>query len=124
MVRFCRLWSFCEVVCLLTAFRRAFKDKRGDAFSHRVFGAVYLGFEPRTVPSDYRWDGMHRGADPRHPKEVFQATLSGAGAFERDSHHWAGGPETAFLAIIPSRHLYYLPVTSAEWSEAQAGGMF
>jgi AraC-like DNA-binding protein len=45
-----------------------------------------------------------------------QATLAGAGAFERGSERWNVGPETAFFAILPSRHVYYLPEESAEWS--------
>jgi AraC-like DNA-binding protein len=100
----------------LTAFRRAFRAWRGDAFSHRPFGEIYLGCETRTDPAAYRWDGMQRGADPRHPRIVFQATLTGAGCFERGSQRWTVGPETAFFAVLPSRHLYYLPVDAAEWS--------
>jgi len=59
---------------------------------------------------------MQRDADPRHPRLVFQATLAGAGAFERGGERWTVGPETAFLAILPSRHIYYLPETSPEWT--------
>jgi AraC-like DNA-binding protein len=100
----------------LAAYRRASRFWRGYAFSHRPFGAVYLGCETRTVPAEYRWDGMRRGADPRHPQVMFQATLAGAGAFERGGQRWTVGPETAFLAILPSRHLYYLPEANPEWS--------
>ncbi len=98
------------------AFQRAFAAWRGDAFSHRPFGAIYLGCENRTVPAEYRWDGMHRGADPRNPRVVFQATLAGFGAFERGGERWTVGPETAFFAVLPSRHLYYLPTNSAGWT--------
>jgi AraC-like DNA-binding protein len=101
---------------MLPAYRRAFRAWRGDAFCSRPFGAIYLGCETRNNPKDYRWDGMRRGADPRHPRVVFQTTLSGAGAFERDGQCWSVGPETAFWAILPSRHLYYLPEGRAEWS--------
>jgi AraC-like DNA-binding protein len=101
---------------LLPNYRRAFRAWRGDAFSSRPFGAIYLGCESRTVPADYRWDGMHRGADPRHPRIVFQATLSGAGTFERDGQRWTVGSEKAFFAILPSRHVYYLPEERADWS--------
>lgn len=100
----------------LTAFRRAFRGWRGDAFSLRPFGEIYLGCETRTNPADYRWDGMQRGADPRHPRLVFQATLTGAGCFETGRQRWTVGPETAFFAVLPSRHVYYLPGDSAEWS--------
>jgi AraC-like DNA-binding protein len=100
----------------LAAYRRAFRAWPGDAFSLRPFGAIYLGCETRTVPAEYRWDGMQRGADLRHPRIVFQATLAGAGAFERGGESWTVGPETAFFAVLPSRHLYYLPRTNAEWT--------
>jgi len=100
----------------LAAFRKAFHAWRGDAFSHRPFGDIYLGCETRTDPAAYHWDGMQRGADPRHPRIVFQATLAGAGCFERGSRRWMVGPEFAFIAVLPSRHRYYLPTDVAEWS--------
>lgn len=100
----------------LAAFRQAFRAWRGDDFSHRPFGEIYLGCETRKDPAAYRWDGLHRGADPRHPRIVFQATLTGTGCFERGSQRWMVGPETAFLAILPSRHRYYLPAEVPEWS--------
>jgi AraC-like DNA-binding protein len=100
----------------LVAYRRAFRYWRGDVFRLRPFGAIYLGCETRTVPAEYRWDGLQRGADPRHPQVVFQATLAGAGAFESGGQRWTVGPGTAFFAVLPSRHLYYLPAENAEWS--------
>ena len=100
----------------LAAYRRAFQAWRGDGFSQRSFGAIHLGCESRTVSADYRWDGMRRGADPRHPRIVFQATLSGEGAFDRDGQSWRVCSEKAFFAVLPSRHLYYLPEDSANWS--------
>jgi AraC-like DNA-binding protein len=99
-----------------SAFRKAFRGWRGDEFSHRSFGEIYLGCETRSDPSAYRWDGMQRGADPRHPSVMFQATLSGAGCFERGSQRWIVGQETAFFAVLPSRHVYYLPADAGEWS--------
>lgn len=101
---------------LLKRFQRAFTVWRGDSFSYRPFGAIYLGCESRSVPAEYRWDGMRRGADPRHPRIVFQATLRGRGAFESGGRTWPLGPETAFLAVVPSRHVYCLPADSTEWS--------
>ena len=59
---------------------------------------------------------MRRGADPRHPQVLFQATLAGTGTFESGGQRWAVGPGEAFIAILPSRHLYYLPATCPEWS--------
>jgi len=100
----------------LAEFRQAFRAWRGDAFSHRPFGEIYLGCETRTDPAAYRWAGMQRGEDPRHPRIVFQATLAGAGCFQRGPQRWAVGHETAFIAVLPSRHIYYLPPDTAEWS--------
>jgi AraC-like DNA-binding protein len=101
---------------LLTTFQGAFAAWRGDNFSHRPFGAIYLGCERRTVPAEYRWDGLRRGANRRHPRVMFQATLNGWGYFEQGLRCWKVGSETAFFAVLPSRHVYYLPPESAEWS--------
>ncbi len=100
----------------LPAFQRAFRAWPGDRFSSRPFGAIYLGCETQTVAAEYRWDGLRRGADPRHPRIMFQATLDGWGRFERGSRRWIVGPESAFLAVLPSRHLYLLPPESPRWS--------
>ncbi len=59
---------------------------------------------------------MKRGEVSAHPKIVFQATLSGMGCLEQQGRRWAVAPENAFFTVIPSRHVYYLPVESAEWS--------
>jgi AraC-like DNA-binding protein len=105
-----------EFAGLQQTFQRAFAAWPGDSFSHRPFGAIYLGCETRRDPAEYRWDGLQRGANPRHPGILFQATLRGEGAFERGSRRWAVGPETAFFAVLPSRHVYFLPPESPEWS--------
>ncbi len=101
---------------VLPAFQRAFRAWPGDRFSARPFGAIYLGCETRTVAAEYRWDGLRRGADPRHPRVMFQATLDGWGRFEQGSRRWVVGPESAFLAVLPSRHCYHLPPESPRWS--------
>lgn len=68
------------------------------------------------MSAEYRWDGWTRGDDPRHPRVLFQATLAGEGCFEKAGRSWSVGTETAFLAVLPSKHVYRLPVESAGWS--------
>ena len=97
-------------------FRRAFDARRGDGFAHLGGEMISLGCETRTVPAEYRWDGMTRGDDPAHPRVMFQATLAGWGRFEQQGRRWTVGPEMAFLAVLPSPHVYYLPAKSPEWS--------
>jgi AraC-like DNA-binding protein len=58
---------------------------------------------------------MRRGDDPAHPHVVFQATLAGAGSFERGPRRWPVGEGMAFFAVLPSRHVYRLPEDSPEW---------
>jgi len=77
------------------------------------FGSV----ETRTDPRAYRWDGMKRLGRHDRPVVFFQFTLAGWGQFElygkppRDL-----GPGTAFFALVPSRHRYYLPESSPGWT--------
>jgi AraC-like DNA-binding protein len=75
-----------------------------------------LGLETRTNPADYRWDGMKRGADPRHPFVVFQYTLAGMGIYEDGAGMRRLTPGHAFLTVVPSPHVYYLPRGSQAWN--------
>ena len=104
------------IPALQACFQRAFAVWGGDRFGHRPCGDIYLGCETRTVPTEYRWDGRRRGASRSHPQVVFQATLSGSGAFERGGRRWAVGPEQGFFAVFPSEHVYYLPKESPGWA--------
>ncbi len=101
---------------LLSVLQRTSMQWKGDTGSGRPFGRVYLGCETRTDPSEYRWDGMKRGADPDYPGVIFQATLRGWGVFERGGRRWTVGPGQALFCIVPSDHIYYLPSDSPEWS--------
>jgi AraC-like DNA-binding protein len=100
----------------LSAFERVFASRRDDGFSQLGASVLALGCETRTVPSEYRWDGMRRADDPSHPHVVFQATLAGWGRFERGGRQWQVGPETGFFAVLPSKHVYSLPPESGRWS--------
>jgi AraC-like DNA-binding protein len=78
----------------------------------QVFGA----FESLQPPCSYHWDGMRRGADPAHPYLVFQYTLDGWGAYAAQGQTHRLRPGTAFTAVIPSEHTYYLPAAASGWS--------
>ncbi|MEN9937344.1 MAG: hypothetical protein RLZZ387_3923 [Chloroflexota bacterium] len=77
---------------------------------------IFGGYEERRPPAQYAWDGLRRGGDPAHPYLVFQYTLDGWGCYASGgaAHHQR--PGTAFTAIIPSEHSYYLPAASSGWS--------
>lgn len=92
---------------------RVFGAWKGDLFSYRPFGSVFLGCERRKDPAQYRWDGMRRGADPNHPGVIFQYTLGGQGRFEQGGKSWPIGQGRAFVTVVPSEHLYYLPNSSS-----------
>ena len=99
-----------------SAFTKAFAQRRDDRFSHLGERMVTAGCETRTVPADYRLDGLKRGENRNSPRITFQATLSGWGIFERGGQSWKVEPGSAFFAVMPSRHRYELPEESAEWT--------
>jgi AraC-like DNA-binding protein len=77
------------------------------------FGSV----ETRTDPSTYAWDGMKRLGRGDAPLFAFQLTLAGWGHFQRYGRPPRRvQPGTAFIALIPSRHRYYLPAGSPGWT--------
>jgi AraC-like DNA-binding protein len=101
---------------LKTAFERSFATRKDDGFRHLGGRMVTAGCETRTVPAEYRWHGLQRGESAEHPRITFQATLSGRGNFERNSRTWEVGAGQAFFCAMPSRHVYYLPAESPEWT--------
>lgn len=105
-----------DIDSLQSSLARAFSVWGGDRSGHRPAGDIYLGLETRTVPAEYRWDGLRRGAVRSHPQVVFQATLTGWGAFEQGGRKWTVGPGSAFFAVFPSEHVYYLPKESPGWT--------
>jgi len=77
------------------------------------FGSV----ETRTDPGGYHWDGMKRLGPQDRPLVFFQFTLAGWGRFELYGKPPRElPPGTAFFAVVPSRHRYYLPPTSPGWT--------
>jgi AraC-like DNA-binding protein len=77
------------------------------------FGSV----ETRTDPGGYRWDGMKRLGRRDRPLVFFQFTLAGWGRFELYGKPPRDLPAgTAFFAVVPSRHRYYLPESSPGWT--------
>lgn len=75
---------------------------------------VFSGVERRTAEDHYRWDGRRRG-DARDPFVLIQYTLEGFGVFETDTIHRVP-IGNAFLAVIPSKHVYYLPAAAPAWT--------
>jgi AraC-like DNA-binding protein len=85
-------------------------------------GAYFGNVETRTDPRGYRWDGMRRLGPRDHPLVFFQLTLAGWGHFELYGRRpQRTPPGTAFFALIPSRHRYYLPEQSPGWTFAWVG---
>lgn len=69
----------------------------------------HAGVESRKSGDRYFWDGLKRGMPGHRPFAVFQATLGGAGVYEDERGAISQTPGTAFLALVPSAHRYYLP---------------
>ncbi len=77
------------------------------------FGSV----ETQTDPSTYDWDGMQRLGRGDAPLFAFQLTLAGWGAFQPHGQPARRVlPGSAFIALIPSRHRYFLPPASSAWT--------
>ena len=81
--------------------------------------AYFGSLETRTDPASYCWDGQKRLGRGDAPLFAFQLTLAGLGHFQRHGRRpQPVPPGTAFIAIIPSRHRYYLPESSPGWTFA------
>lgn len=77
------------------------------------FGSV----ETRTDSAAYHWDGMKRLAHGDAPLFAFQLTFAGWGHFQLYGEPARRvGAGTAFVAVMPSRHRYYLPKESPGWT--------
>ena len=84
--------------------------------------AYFGNVETRTDAQGYRWDGMRRLGPRDRPLVFFQLTLAGWGAYEPYGRPPRRVPPgTAFFAVVPSRHRYYLPATSPGWTFAWIG---
>ena len=73
------------------------------------------GVETRTPRDRYRWDGLRRGADGGRPFLVYQQTIAGHGVLETGGRTHTVGRDRAFLATVPSAHLYAVPPDSRSW---------
>jgi AraC-like DNA-binding protein len=84
--------------------------------------AFFGNIETRTDPASYSWDGMKRLGRRDPPLFFFQLTMAGCGAFQLHGQPArAVRPGTAFFAIVPSRHRYYLPESSPGWTFGWVG---
>jgi AraC-like DNA-binding protein len=81
--------------------------------------AFFGSIETRTDPTSYHWDGMKRLARGDPPLFAFQLTLAGWGHFQPYGQPpLRVTPGKAFIALMPSRHRYYLPEDSPGWTFA------
>ncbi len=79
--------------------------------------AFFGSIETRTDPTSYCWDGMKRLGRTDAPLFAFQLTLAGWGHFQvYGQPPRRVPPGTAFIALMPSRHRYYLPQDSPGWT--------
>jgi AraC-like DNA-binding protein len=80
--------------------------------------SAYFGsLETRTDPANYYWDGMKRVGRGEPPLFAFQLTFAGWGHFQLYGQRPRRVPPgTAFIALMPSRHRYYLPQDSPGWT--------
>lgn len=81
--------------------------------------AFFGSIETRTDPTSYHWDGMKRLGRGDPPLFAFQLTLAGWGHFQLYGQPPRRvTPGKAFIALMPSRHRYYLPKDSPGWTFA------
>jgi AraC-like DNA-binding protein len=79
--------------------------------------AFFGSIETRTDAASYHWDGMKRLSRSDAPLFAFQLTLAGYGHFQLYGQPPRSVPPgTAFIALMPSRHRYYLPKDSPGWT--------
>jgi AraC-like DNA-binding protein len=79
--------------------------------------AYFGSIETRTDPASYYWDGMKRLSRGDTPLFAFQLTMAGWGHFQLYGQPPRRVlPGTAFVAIMPSRHRYFLPKESPGWT--------
>lgn len=102
------------ITLLKTAFRPQPAETTGTADPLPQW--AYGGLETQTDPKAYIWNGLKRGADPRHPFVILQYTLAGEGQYEEKKRRYALRAGEAFFTVIPSAHRYQLPAHSPQWT--------
>ena len=70
------------------------------------------GLDHQPAGANYNYDGLARPDPASDPYLIFQYTLEGEGRFEDASGTYVLRPRQAFVAVVPSRHRYYLPAGS------------
>lgn len=79
--------------------------------------AYFGSLETRSDPATYQWDGMKRLGRGDAPLFAFQLTFAGWGHFALYGQRPRRvSPGRAFVALMPSRHRYYLPPDSPGWT--------
>jgi len=74
------------------------------------------GLETRRAGTLYHWDGLRRRILADHAFIVLQYTLDGWGVYEENGQTQRLTPGGAFMATVPSPHVYRLPAESPGWS--------
>lgn len=104
------------MTALQRAFQTAFAGRRADGFSFNPLVMLTLGCETRRVPAEYYWEGARRREKEAPKRFVFQCGFEGGGVYEEAGKRWTLGKGQAFMTLLPSRHVYYLPEGSPVWS--------
>lgn len=78
--------------------------------------SLLVGLEHRANPREYNWDGLTRSGDPAAPYVIVQYTLAGWGHYQEKGIARRVEPGSAFFAVVPSAHRYYLPAESDGWT--------
>jgi AraC-like DNA-binding protein len=114
MVSQVKLWSDCESMqTLVDRLARAFSRRSAAQQAQAAAVGLFCGLETRSDPAKYWWDGRKRSTASR-PFVLLQYTLAGEGRYRDTAGLQTLGPGRAFLAVIPSAHVYYLP-TGHTW---------
>jgi AraC-like DNA-binding protein len=111
--------DLCKSEVMLYAYPRARRAFEASQERFKSFGLgrnIGWGMETRRPGRPYYWDGIKRGGSPAHPRLIFQFTLSGRGEYMEGRKKWAVPTGHGFTAVLPSRHAYYLPPDSDEWT--------
>ncbi len=79
-------------------------------------GFLSGGYETVRPGEKYRWAGMSRGGEAGRPSWIFQYTVEGHGLFEAGRRKGRVPAGSAFVAEIPSAHVYQSDPHCPRWT--------